>query len=107
MSLTITYFERKIKINTTPMMTLKEILNKACEHFNITIPTSYTLFYKSKPVNLSLPLRMSGISSQFSLELKPHKSIVFAVDGNCQVALQYGEKRYIFLNLYDIKFIQF
>ncbi|ANZ77962.1 BA75_05019T0 [Komagataella pastoris] len=73
MSLNVTYQLRSFRVKTTPGTILNEVLTNACDHFNLD-SGSYQLYHGTRLLDLSLPVRLTGLAQGAKLELKAGKA---------------------------------
>eukprot|EP01119_Soliformovum_irregulare_P010897 TRINITY_DN2684_c2_g1_i1.p1 TRINITY_DN2684_c2_g1~~TRINITY_DN2684_c2_g1_i1.p1 ORF type:complete len:427 (-),score=120.55 TRINITY_DN2684_c2_g1_i1:71-1327(-) len=74
-SLTVVFQGNQAQIKTTPAMAVSQVLEEACKRFKVDESESYILLTeKEKPVDLSLPYRLSGLSSGQKLLLRKNAS---------------------------------
>ncbi|KAH9061615.1 hypothetical protein Ae201684P_020950 [Aphanomyces euteiches] len=70
MSIVALYDGHRKKIPVTPGTSMSDVLKKACESLGLTNVERYELRHKNSTVDLSLPFRLSGISSNAILEVR-------------------------------------
>ncbi|KAK2963244.1 putative TUG ubiquitin-like domain containing protein [Blattamonas nauphoetae] len=93
-SVTVQYGGRKIKVNVTPGMLMKEVVISACD--TLKLPSvNAKLFSKNKPVDLSSPYRLSGLVANAQLELKLVSAESSSGKAPVTVALQINGTRLI------------
>eukprot|EP01132_Coremiostelium_polycephalum_P003631 gene3631-4522_t len=88
MSLHVVYKNNKTTVPVQPSNTLQEILKKACLLFKLPDENAYTFTFNQKPVNLSLPLRLSGIPPQSRLTLIESNSVADTSSKSLKIAIQ-------------------
>ncbi|KAF1984570.1 hypothetical protein K402DRAFT_422780 [Aulographum hederae CBS 113979] len=59
---------RRNKVSTSPGTYMSDVLDQACKKFNHN-PAQYSLKYKTKAIDLSLPYRLAGLPPGAELEL--------------------------------------
>ncbi|AOA62672.1 UBX domain-containing protein 4 [Komagataella phaffii CBS 7435] len=74
MSLNVTYQLRSFRVKTTPGTILNEVLTNACDHFDLDA-SSYQLYHGTRLLDLSLPVRLTGLAQGAKLELKVGKAV--------------------------------
>ncbi|KYR02779.1 UBX domain-containing protein [Tieghemostelium lacteum] len=94
MSLHILYRSQKNTIQVLPNNSMAEILEKGCKSFRLN-EQHYTLQHNGKPVNLSLPFRLSGIPNQSRVSIVEKTSSTMATVKQVNIAIQLSDgKRY-------------
>ncbi|KAK1939426.1 Tether containing UBX domain for GLUT4 [Phytophthora citrophthora] len=58
------------RVKVTPGTTMFQVLTEARDHFGLSDSRQFQLLHRSKPVDLSIPFRLTGISNNASVELK-------------------------------------
>ena len=83
---------KKVTIKTTPSMSIKNVLDNACEKLSLN-PKNYTLKYnKTLLSDLSLSVRFANLPSSAKLVLYPTSSSS-DVDAELNIALQLLDQR--------------
>jgi hypothetical protein len=75
-----------------PTTRLINVLTSACHHFHVS-SLEYGLFYRTKEVDLSQPLRLSGVIANSEVELKRLSSSVTERSGKLCLKFMSGERR--------------
>ncbi|CAI5450964.1 unnamed protein product [Caenorhabditis angaria] len=60
---------RRVQVKTTPMMLIRQVLEDACLKSGFEVGKHQLQTQNKKPVDLSLPFRLSGISNNATLEM--------------------------------------
>ncbi|CDK26412.1 unnamed protein product [Kuraishia capsulata CBS 1993] len=66
--ISVNYGARSLKVKTSPGMLLNEILVRSCNHFKLA-SDKWALKHGQSNIDLSLPVRLSGLSAGAKLEL--------------------------------------
>ncbi|KAF4318554.1 hypothetical protein BBO99_00000956 [Phytophthora kernoviae] len=70
MSLNVEFDHQTKRVKVTPGTTMFEVLETARVQFRLDESRQYQLLHRSKPIDLSIPFRLTGISNNASVELK-------------------------------------
>ncbi|TMW63331.1 hypothetical protein Poli38472_002272 [Pythium oligandrum] len=71
MAVNIEFNNQSKRIRVSPAMTMFQVVEAAREQFQLTdSAVQYELTHKNRPVDLSIPFRLTGISNNAALELK-------------------------------------
>ncbi|KAG7390310.1 hypothetical protein PHYPSEUDO_008138 [Phytophthora pseudosyringae] len=70
MALNIEFNHQSKRVKVTPGTTMFQVLADAREKFGLSDSHQYQLLHRNKPIDLSIPFRLTGISNNASVELK-------------------------------------
>ncbi|KAH7476624.1 Plant UBX domain-containing protein 1 [Phytophthora ramorum] len=69
MALNVEFNHQSKRVKVTPGTTMFQVLAEAKEHFRLDDSRQFQLLHRSKPIDLSIPFRLTGISNNASVEL--------------------------------------
>ncbi|OWZ23710.1 hypothetical protein PHMEG_0001346 [Phytophthora megakarya] len=69
MALNVEFKHQSKRVKVTPGTTMFQVLEEAREHFGLNGERQFQLLHRSKPIDLSIPFRLTGISNNASVEL--------------------------------------
>ncbi|POM78700.1 Hypothetical protein PHPALM_3744 [Phytophthora palmivora] len=69
MALNVEFNHHSKRVKVTPGTTMFQVLEDAREQFGLSGTRQYQLLHRSKPIDLSIPFRLTGISNNASVEL--------------------------------------
>ncbi|KUG00211.1 Tether containing UBX domain for GLUT4 [Phytophthora nicotianae] len=70
MALNVEFKHQSKRVKVTPGTTMFQVLAEAREQFGLSDSSQYQLLHRSKPIDLSIPFRLTGISNNASVEMK-------------------------------------
>ncbi|KAG1684108.1 hypothetical protein DVH05_011886 [Phytophthora capsici] len=70
MALNVEFNHQSKRVKVTAGTTMFQVLAEARDQFGLSDSRQFQLLHRSKPVDLSIPFRLTGISNNASLELK-------------------------------------
>ncbi|KUF77350.1 Tether containing UBX domain for GLUT4 [Phytophthora nicotianae] len=70
MALNVDFKHQSKRVKVTPGTTMFQVLAEAREQFGLSDSSQYQLLHRSKPIDLSIPFRLTGISNNASVEMK-------------------------------------
>ncbi|KAG6590716.1 Tether containing UBX domain for GLUT4 [Phytophthora cinnamomi] len=70
MALNVEFNHQSKRVKVTPGTTMFQVLADAREHFRLSDSRQYQLLHRNRPIDLSIPFRLTGISNNASVELK-------------------------------------
>ncbi|EEY69456.1 uncharacterized protein PITG_05691 [Phytophthora infestans T30-4] len=70
MALNVEFNRQSKRVKVTPGTTMFQVLAEAREQFGLNDSRQYQLLHRSRPIDLSIPFRLTGISNNASVEMK-------------------------------------
>ncbi|GLD93072.1 hypothetical protein PINS_up001664 [Pythium insidiosum] len=70
MALHLEFQHRSKRVRVTPAMTMFQVVDAARAEFNLDASAALELLHRGRPVDLSTPFRLTGISNNATLELR-------------------------------------
>ncbi|KAF1788617.1 Ubiquitin-related domain [Phytophthora cactorum] len=69
MALNVEFNHQSKRVKVTPGTTMFQVLAEARDQFGLSDSRQYQLLHRSRPIDLSIPFRLTGISNNASVEM--------------------------------------
>ncbi|KAE8895696.1 hypothetical protein PF005_g2735 [Phytophthora fragariae] len=92
MALNVEFNHQSKRVKVTPGTTMFQVLAEAREQFRLSDSRQYELLHRSRPIDLSIPFRLTGISNNASVELKELEGTAEAQQVRVCVQLRDGKR---------------